>query len=132
MNLCVQKICTHYLNEPMHAWKICTHINMAAQHSFGRIPPTKQRRKAHFHPFLPFLLRILEPSPPAEGSGRPHGLFVAWALFFVDFEIKPKIGCYRLLTHRCGFHRNFFITSSYLKSKFWPYVHYSDRYATKG
>ena len=49
------------------------------------------------------------------------------------FKIKRKIGCYRLPTHKRGAHREFFCSSLLiLKSKFWPYVHYSDRYATKG
>ena len=48
------------------------------------------------------------------------------------FEIEPKVGCYCLLTHRRGSHRNFLLSLLILKSKFWPNVAPRPRYATKG
>ena len=48
-----------------------------------------------------------------------HELFLSSIL-----ERQPRIGCYRLLTHRHGAHRKLFLTIPfYLKSKFWTYVH---------
>ena len=48
-----------------------------------------------------------------------HGLF-----FSSVFEIKRKVGCYRLSTHRRSDHRKFLSSSLLiLKSKFWPYTY---------
>ena len=56
------------------------------------------------------------------------------AFFFSSvFEIWPKIGCYRLPTHRSGAHRKLFWPYLLiLKSKFCPNVAPRSRYATKG
>ena len=47
------------------------------------------------------------------------------------FEAMPRIGCYRLPTHRRGAHGKFLLSFFIKKSKFGSCVHYSDRYVTK-
>ena len=52
---------------------------------------------------------------------------------FMVLKRQPKTGSCRLPTHRRNAYRNFFLLSLLiLRSKFLPYVHCSDRYATKG